>query len=744
MDAWQTRLANALTQGDIAALPEIIILLAALVGCSSFGLIQFFTMLGTRWGDKNPAPKSFVLSIIVHVVVMLAWSAVHAIRPLPAMMGMPENSRDSIPIRELVENPTEDNFDDGNTPVWQKLEQPTAAELARQERPLEDPEEMTEAPRTPVDSPRPDLDPTELADLPVQPPAEAPTQETSPLEKPLKPMPAAPATADSESTAESREDAGAGSPIRRQTRSQNRLVDSDDLPKTRGSSAANALNRNDDQALSIPLDPAGAGDVDPILSGQKSDTIRKGAAAATPSSAPDGDFAPDGRTDENGKPTFARSKGTDRDKTRRPSDGTEDDALPRRIPVATRTVPNPNPEQLPNPSMKTGDDPSEETPTPTLSRGGPNLPNRSPATYKLRQLEKRRGTALKNGGSLESEKAVENSLKWLAKVQEQDGSWDADKHGGGAHAKDPQGHVRQGGGTLADSGVTGLALLAFMGAGYTPHDGEYSDNVDRALKWLIQQQRDDGYLGGSATYYDQMYCHAIATFALGEACGMQDESERSPELRRAVRAAVEFIVERQCADGGWRYKKEDDGDMSMFGWQLMALKSADIAGVKVHPGVWTNMIGFLKRRSLNSDGNPSERGGLAGYNASNPKPTPAMTAEALFCKQMIGIDRKNPAAKEAVGYLLKNLPHLARYDEYYWYYGTMAMFQHGGDSWDQWNAVQRDLLIQQQETRGRNAGSWAPKGKWAGIGGRIYSTALSTLCLEVYYRYLPLYQTSKD
>jgi hypothetical protein len=121
-----------------------------------------------------------------------------------------------------------------------------------------------------------------------------------------------------------------------------------------------------------------------------------------------------------------------------------------------------------------------------------------------------------------------------------------------------------------------------------------------------------------------------------------------------------------------------------------------------------------------------------------------MTAEALFCKQMIGIRRTNPACQEAVGYLLKHLPQITQYDEYYWYYGTMAMFQHGGDAWETWNGAQRDLIIRLQETRGPNAGSWDPKGKWAGIGGRIYSTALATLCLEVYYRYLPLYQSTGE
>src|SRR5262249_52382021 len=153
------------------------------------------------------------------------------------------------------------------------------------------------------------------------------------------------------------------------------------------------------------------------------------------------------------------------------------------------------------------------------------------------------------------------------------------------------------------------------------------------------------------------------------------------------------------------------------------------AGVKVKGDVWNRMVAFLKARSQ------GEKSGLAAYFPNEPKPTPTMTAEALFCKQMIGIHRTNPACQEAVAYLQVNLPRITYYDEYFWYYGTLAMFQHGGDEWREWNDAQRDLIVSLQQTNGKFAGSWDPKGKWAGIGGRIYSTALSTLCLEVYYRY---------
>ncbi|HBN74959.1 MAG TPA: hypothetical protein DD473_03875, partial [Planctomycetaceae bacterium] len=77
---------------------------------------------------------------------------------------------------------------------------------------------------------------------------------------------------------------------------------------------------------------------------------------------------------------------------------------------------------------------------------------------------------------------------------------------------------------------------------------------------------------------------------------------------------------------------------------------------------------------------------------------------------------------------------------YYWYYGTLAMYQFGGEEWNQWNGQVRELLIAKQRKQGPLAGSWNPDGPWGGYGGRIYSTALATLSLEVYYRFLPLYR----
>src|SRR5690606_39129788 len=116
-------------------------------------------------------------------------------------------------------------------------------------------------------------------------------------------------------------------------------------------------------------------------------------------------------------------------------------------------------------------------------------------------------------------------------------------------------------------------------------------------------------------------------------------------------------------------------------------------------------------------------------------PTPAMTAEALFCKQMLGIPRNHPQCIEALEYLSKHPPRRDDWNLYYWYYATLAMRAHGGDYWRHWNEMLRDSLVAEQRTQGDLAGRWDPIGPWGAYGGRIYSTALASLCLQVYWRY---------
>jgi hypothetical protein len=135
--------------------------------------------------------------------------------------------------------------------------------------------------------------------------------------------------------------------------------------------------------------------------------------------------------------------------------------------------------------------------------------------------------------------------------------------------------------------------------------------------------------------------------------------------------------------------------------------------------------------------------GLAKYQPHEDV-TPTMTAEAWVCRQFLGVGGPGPASTEAAGFLLAHSPGRDPYNLYYWYYGTLAMYQHGGDAWERWNAEVRDRIVRRQRDAGHQAGSWDPDDSLYGSkGGRIYCTALATLSLEVYYRFLRLYDDPK-
>jgi hypothetical protein len=290
------------------------------------------------------------------------------------------------------------------------------------------------------------------------------------------------------------------------------------------------------------------------------------------------------------------------------------------------------------------------------------------------------------------------------------------------------GHDRQGAGTDADTGITGLAVLAFLGNGHTHLEGTYRKNVQRGLEYLLRSQAPDGNLAGPARLYAQMYCHGMAALALSEALAMTGDERIRPYVERAV----DYTVASQHAiSGGWRYQPGDMGDMSQFGWQVMALKSAALAGVPVPQKTREGMLHFLQRCEQGL------HGGLAGYRPGTPASRP-MTAEALACRYFLDLAPDPTLVREAADYMLGDLPQSGTPNFYYWYYGTLSLFQVQGEAWSHWNeALQRELL-RLQRTDGQMAGSWNPETVWGCYGGRVYSTAMASLCLEVYYRYLPL------
>jgi len=703
-----------------------VLLRLSLVVMSVFALLHLLSLWGTRYGDQNTTSKSLFLSLVLHACFGLGWVTVSESQSRRQVGTAVESETSPILIVESDDVAPESGTN--KLPVFHAGPATNDLSMSRDPRGLSrsDIGESLEE----VEAPQMDKGP-ETNVAPDLPDFVAETEEQAPgLEKSVASLPSA-AAANSlivdDPTAESRPDVvpriAARKTIDRPTESVGDAVARPAFQ--RGVSSKVTPFQEDGSSMMLPSEY----NMEAIPTQQEIPPSQREVGTRTPVSVVDSEPGAGATAPPSNSTTrperVARS-------TNRTFEGRDD--VPSRPSVASlansgrtqddRMLENRGPTE----TSETSPQPTFVKPSvPTLSRA----PSRAAETYQARNIDQRTANALKHGGSEESEQAVENSLKWMASVQELDGRFSAARHGGGLVKYDPQGQDRQGGGKFADSGITGLVVLSFLGAGYTHERGPYAAEVRKALDWLISQQSSSGYLGGKATKYDQNYCHAIATFALAEAYAMQRDAADYPELKAAVKKGVKLIAAFQNDDGGWRYGRggeSAESDMSMFGWQLMALKSAVNAGIPVPEETRQGMVKFLVARGR------GEHGGLAGYRMAD-KPTAAMTAEALFCRQMFTVKTNTSANQEATEYLRKNLPKLANYDEYYWYYGTLAMHHVDDEPWKEWNGALRDMLISLQRQDGPMAGSWDPKGKWAGIGGRLYSTALSTMCLEVYYRY---------
>jgi hypothetical protein len=374
------------------------------------------------------------------------------------------------------------------------------------------------------------------------------------------------------------------------------------------------------------------------------------------------------------------------------------------------------------PSSKSGGGASL-TPIPSMNI----TPKAIPDEYRLRTGDHTE-VAKGHGASPASEAAVVAALRWLSTSQAVDGRWEPRRLGGGARAID--GQDRGGAGTNADTGITGLALLAFLAGGHTHLQGSHQSTVRGGLEFLLSAQAADGNLGASQNMYERMYCHAMATCALSEAYAMSGDDRLGAPLRRALN----FTLDAQDrSGGGWRYRRQDPGDTSLLGWQVMSLKSAHLAGLATPDPTRAGIERFLRKVA-----GGRERG-LACYQPTRPVPSRSMTAEALVCRRFMGMPDSPAALDEASGFILQELPGAATTNLYYWYYGTLAMYQLQGEPWRLWNEALQSTLLGSQRQDGTSAGSWDPDPVWGGCGGRVYSTALSALCLEVYYRFLPLY-----
>ncbi len=210
----------------------------------------------------------------------------------------------------------------------------------------------------------------------------------------------------------------------------------------------------------------------------------------------------------------------------------------------------------------------------------------------------------------------------------------------------------------------------------------------------------------------------------------------------SAQKAINFIQAAQHSKtGGWRYHPGEEGDTSVVGWQFMALKSAQMAGLQVNPAVLEGARKWLASVAKGG-GNGGFGVGQFSYQPEGGATVP-MSAVALLCCQYLHVDRHDPAIVGGARYLMANQPDLDAHNLYYWYYATQVMHNLADKDWETWNGKMRPILVDSQTREGCAAGSWDPdkprRDAWGAAGGRLMMTSLSCLTLEIYYRYLPLY-----
>jgi hypothetical protein len=281
--------------------------------------------------------------------------------------------------------------------------------------------------------------------------------------------------------------------------------------------------------------------------------------------------------------------------------------------------------------------------------------------------------------------------------------------------------------------VTALAVMAFLSAGHVPDEGPYGAVVTKGIRYILSKQRADGIF--DCPTGTTMYHQGICTLMLAEVAGMTD-AKLGKECRTALQKAVKVLLAAQAksgtAKGGWRYAPDgNDADMSVTGWQLLALRAAKNLGCDIPSERIDLALEYVRRC------HDSNSGGF-GYQPGNSATIPC-TGTGILCLAICG-DQKLRESREILqaGSYLINAPidPNATYFSYGIYYGAQAAFQLGSGKarnnyWEVYRPKLHKVLFASQLD-----GSWPSSD---GIGAS-YSTAMAVLALTVEYRFLPIYQ----
>jgi hypothetical protein len=310
--------------------------------------------------------------------------------------------------------------------------------------------------------------------------------------------------------------------------------------------------------------------------------------------------------------------------------------------------------------------------------------------------------------------AVMRGLEYLSQVQKPSGAWETDSFG-------------------ESTASTSLAVMSFLSVGFVPGEGQYGKQMSRGIRWVIEHQEDNGMLVHRKSH-GPMYSHGISTLMLAEVIGMVEESD-AQSVRRALERAIRLILSAQAQNkqqrhaGGWRYQADSkDSDLSVTGWQVLALRAAKDVGCDVPVEAIEDAIEYVNLCAARDN-----RG--FGYQPGNGA-TPTLTGVGILALEVCG-DHHSPAAMGSAEYLLERpLTPGSNYFFYGVYYTAVGMYKVGGTYGEATRQHTIDMLLKLQQPDG----SWISEHSTERRVGAIYSTSLSVLALAIDYGYLPIYQ----
>jgi len=303
---------------------------------------------------------------------------------------------------------------------------------------------------------------------------------------------------------------------------------------------------------------------------------------------------------------------------------------------------------------------------------------------------------------------VISGLRYLARTQNRDGSWS----GRGGYSR--------------NVGVSALACMAFMANGSQPGRGEFGENIDRGLDFVLANVHKNGYIAAGPD--SRMYEHGFATLFLGQAYGMT----RRADVGEKLRAAVALIQRAQKhADGGWRYDPSPmaESDISVTVCQIMALRSARNAGIKVPKECIDRAIAYVKQSCLPD-------GSFCYMLHSRARGSYALLSAGLSSLYGAG-EYDCPELRRALRLFAEETPRnishrgpMSHYYSYAHYYASQAAYHAGGRYWKAYYPAVARELAQAQEANG----------SWQDTFGEAYGTAMACLVLQLPYQYLPIFQ----